>query len=88
MQRAYAVLLTGLFVLGVHYGALAPALAPTFDSIRAAMEPLSNPVVGVGVLGTIESVVFVWGPLLFGGLTILIVFVAAVKYRGTGGVRP
>jgi len=84
MIRAAALGLTSVFLLVAYFGGVAPAIGPLFD-VAAANTPSGTPVSG-GIIATLETIMFVFVPLLFGGGAILLMFLLAVRSRGTSGV--
>lgn len=81
LLRALVSMLVTIFVVAIYYVGIAPAAVAIFDALEGFIGP-SNPV-GAGVISTIREVVTIFAPLILVIGSILIVFVVALRRRGT-----
>lgn len=88
MIRAFAVLIVSLFTLAVFFGAVAPGIAPVFDAVKTNDAVQGSSVVGPEIITELETVTFVFVPLIFGAGAVLLAFLYAIRLRGTSGARP
>lgn len=80
MKRALGTMLSTIVVLAIFYRALAPAVVSVFDSL---LPFIPEGGAGAGMLATLEETVLLWVPLIVLVGTIVMLFAAALRRRGT-----
>lgn len=78
--RAFVVMLVTMFVAAAFFGGVAPAIEPVFDAVSSnqAVQSGGSPV-GAGIIGDIQTIVFILGPMLLILAGVLLPFVFAVR---------
>jgi type II secretory pathway component PulF len=80
MKRALGTMLATIVVLAIFYRALAPAFIAVFDALNPF---IADSAAGSAMLGTLEETVLLWVPLIILTGSIVMLFAAALRRRGT-----